>query len=279
MDDTLKRVRDFLLLLALGIIVFFIGGYWAIESHQVRTAIKIATPLTILAILLAGRRSDRLSPHWDRLLVGFLAASCGFLASWLVGDLVARFLSTEIDSVRDIALLKVMDAVPILIVAFVVARVGGIRASELYLGKGRIKAWLTIGLASLALFLVLFLLQARQQGIKSSQVFAYAPWTALFVMSNGLMEEFHFRGLLLRSATGLLGPHAANLCIALFFALVHAPTQYTPDIVAFLAITFSLGLIWGYLIQKTDAIWGAVLFHAGADLVVIVGIFQTYSAI
>jgi membrane protease YdiL (CAAX protease family) len=53
---------------------------------------------------------------------------------------------------------------------------------------------------------------------------------------------------------------------------------YTPDIVPFLVILILLALLWGYLIQKTGALWGAVMFHAGADLLILFGIFKTYGA-
>lgn len=84
------------------------------------------------------------------------------------------------------------------------------------------------------------------------------------------------RWLLLGSFEELIGRHAANLCIALFFTLVHAPVQYAPDILVFLAIVFAFSLAWGYLIQKSETIWGSVLFHAGADLLIVVGIYSTY---
>lgn len=58
--------------------------------------------------------------------------------------------------------------------------------------------------------------------------------------------------------------------------LAHAPVQYAPNILWFLAILLVLSLAWGYVIQKTESLWGSVLFHAGADLLIIVGIFETY---
>jgi membrane protease YdiL (CAAX protease family) len=48
---------------------------------------------------------------------------------------------------------------------------------------------------------------------------------------------------------------------------------YTADILVFVAITFVFALIWGYLTQKTGALWGSALFHAGADTLIIIGIF------
>jgi len=42
----------------------------------------------------------------------------------------------------------------------------------------------------------------------------------------------------------------------------------------FAAITFVFALVWGYLMQKTGSLWGSALFHAGADTLIIIGIFS-----
>jgi membrane protease YdiL (CAAX protease family) len=187
-----------------------------------------------------------------------------------------RLFGLTTDSVPGIAFMKLFDALPIVVTAILVARLGGLRLADLYLKNGKVKAWLVVGLVSFAAFAVLFLVQARDQDIPADRLFAYAPWILLFVFSNAFMEELHFRGLLLQPFERLLGRHAANLCIALFFTLAHAPVQYAPDILWFLAILLVLSLAWGYVIQKTESLWGSVLFHAGADLLIIVGIFETY---
>lgn len=163
-----------------------------------------------------------------------------------------------------------------MITAILVARVGGLRPADLYLRRGKVKAWLIIGLVTFAVFTALFLVQAGDQDIGADRLFEYAPWTLLFVFVNAFMEELHFRGLLLGSFERLLGRHSADICIALFLTLVHAPVQYTPDILVFLAVLFLLAPAWGYIIQKTKALWGPVLFHAGADLMIMVGIYNTY---
>ena len=43
--------------------------------------------------------------------------------------------------------------------------------------------------------------------------------------------------------------------------------------IAVLARRRSRFMIWGYLMQKTGALWGSVLFHAGANTLLIIGIF------
>lgn len=69
------------------------------------------------------------------------------------------------------------------------------------------------------------------------------------------------------------------LAVAIVFTITHAPVKYTPNIHLFLIGLISLAMVWGDLMQKTDSIWGSVLFHAGADLVILIGILETYSSV
>ncbi len=271
----MKRAWSFLLIFVVGMLVYFVGGYWVGMSYGFRTGVKIALPIVLLVATLACRQHESLK-EWYRVTLGFLAASCGFLASWFISGPLLRAVGSSTDSVSGIAFAKLFDALPIVVVGLLVARLGGLTPGELYLQKGKVKAWLIVGLLTFAGFASFFLLQANDQGIGVQRLLAYAPWTLVFVFSNAFMEEFHFRGLLLKSSERLLGRHSANVCIALFFTLIHAPVQYTPDILTFLAVLFVLALAWGYVIQRTEALWGSVLFHAGADLMIIVGIYNTY---
>jgi uncharacterized protein len=51
--------------------------------------------------------------------------------------------------------------------------------------------------------------------------------------------------------------------------------SYTPDALMFLAFLLPLALVWGWITQKTDGLWGAILFHAGTDIPVVLSIFST----
>ncbi len=62
------------------------------------------------------------------------------------------------------------------------------------------------------------------------------------------------------------------------FALAHMQVGYAPEIVGFLVVTFVLAIVWGWLMQKTGSLWGSALFHAGADLLIILPIFKTLGA-
>jgi membrane protease YdiL (CAAX protease family) len=42
----------------------------------------------------------------------------------------------------------------------------------------------------------------------------------------------------------------------------------------FLASLPPLALAWGYIMRKTDSLWGSILFHAGMDLPIILGLWS-----
>jgi membrane protease YdiL (CAAX protease family) len=271
----MKKTGVFVSLFVVGMLVFFVGGYWAGIPYWCRTVAKIALPCLLLVATIACSRTESLG-QWRPVALAFFAASCAFLVAWWVSDPLMKLFGFTADSVSGVAFMKLLDAIPIVVTVILVARLGGVKPADLYLQTGKLKAWLIVGLVSFAAFTVLFLLQAHDQNLSANRLLAYAPWTLLFVFSNAFMEELHFRGLLLKPFERLLGRHPANLCIALFFTLSHAPVQYAPDILVFLAILFVLALAWGYVIQRTESLWGSVLFHAGADLMIIVGIYKTY---
>jgi len=273
----MRKSGIFVLLFVLGMVVFFVGGYWAGLPHGSRTIVKCILPCLLLVASLACKRRESLS-QWRSVLLAFFSASLAFLVAWWTSSPLMHWLGLTTDSVAGVAVAKLLDALPVVATVLVVSRLSGFKPADLYLQKGKLKRGLMVGLISFAAFTVLFLLQAKLQKVGVDRLLAYAPWTLLFVFSNAFMEELHFRGLLLKPCERLLGPHSANVCIALFFTLTHAPVQYTPDILGFLAMLFVLALAWGYVIQKTEALWGAVLFHAGADLMIIIGIYKTYGA-
>lgn len=273
-NDQGKTVH-FLFLLALGLLVYFVGGYWTYLSGLWKPTIKLVVPIFLLCMTFLSVRPGAMH-QWYRLFLSLLAASTGFLVAWLSADQVLGLMGISPNSIAGIALTKTVDALLITVPVLVVAWVGGLRTQDLYLGRGLVGWWLAIGGIGFGCFATVFYVQTRQSGISTNELLSLLPWTLLFIFANALMEEIHFRGLLLRPFGEALGPKIANLCIAIVFTLIHAPVKYTADILPFLATVFLLSLLWGTLIQKTKSIWGAVLIHAGADLLIIGGIYQMF---
>lgn len=235
--------------------------------HAGLTAILLLTALFL-------RRSEIGKEYWQVVYVLF-AAGVAILSSTLFsGSLLGLFRLTPA-SPQWIAIAKLSESfcrvVPILVL---MAFIGADRRS-MYLGRGRLGLGLAVGIAGFAAFAGLAFIPLANKGDMMSKLLSMAPWIAIFVLANGFMEELLFRGLFLRNYEPFLGKGLSNLLTAIVFTLVHVPVTYVSDVLQFLLIVFPLALVWGYLMQKTDSLWGSAVFHAGADCMIVFGIYAS----
>jgi len=154
---------------------------------------------------------------------------------------------------------------------------------SIFLKKGNIKIGLIIGLTGFFFFALTsipaaeFLFQGKNLNL--DKVIGWLPWILPIVFLNGVREELLYRGLFLKKFEGKLGLKTSNLLQAVIFSLSHSVAgvglnAYTPFIWVLVIFTFSLGLIWGYTMQRTNSVIGSILFHAGTDIPVFIGIFS-----
>jgi membrane protease YdiL (CAAX protease family) len=134
---------------------------------------------------------------------------------------------------------------------------------------------LAIGVAGFVGFVVLAFMPLVSRGGMLNKLLSLSPWILIFVLANGFNEELLYRGLFLKRYEAFLGKGLSNLLAASVFTLAHVQVTYVSDLRQFLFILFPLALVWGYLMQKTDSLWGSVIFHAGADCMIIFGIFAS----
>ena len=62
-----------------------------------------------------------------------------------------------------------------------------------------------------------------------------------------------------------------TIITSLVFAGVHISSTYVINILLFMVASMALALLWGWLMRKSNSIWGPVLIHAGGDVLVILG--------
>ena len=148
---------------------------------------------------------------------------------------------------------------------------------SIYIQKGNLILGLIIG--SIAFFIfaagavpMASLFQA--QNLSLVRIIPWIPWILIHVLSNGTMEEMLFRGLFLRKLEPLVGKFLSIFLLAFIFTGLHSWVSYTADNRIFLAVTFPLALALGYIMQKTDSVWGSILLHAGMDIPIMLGTFS-----
>ena len=123
---------------------------------------------------------------------------------------------------------------------------------------------------------VLGLSSTSAKGIRPDQVRELLPAFLLIALADGFMEELLFRGLFLRRLGRFVGDHWANLVTATVFTFVHLGVTFTASLPTFLMIVFLLGLLWGWIMQRTGSVLAPALFHAGVDMLIIADAFAAF---
>jgi membrane protease YdiL (CAAX protease family) len=197
------------------------------------------------------------------------------LAFFIVSFFTANLWNLNLESARGVALMKLSDSFFICIVLIFSFLIAGYRLKDLYLAKGRLTIGLIIGF--LAFILMGFLaLNNPEKSIKPAFLTRNLVWILIFVLSNGFMEELLFRGIFLRQLDKFFKPIWSIVLTALVFGASHMQVTYTPDVLIFVGIVLILGLIWGFLMHYTKSIIASMLFHAGADLMIIIPVYSSF---
>ncbi|MFY9680524.1 MAG: type II CAAX endopeptidase family protein [Candidatus Sulfotelmatobacter sp.] len=233
----------------------------------------VGFPLFFSALAVLARKSRRFTAYWPA-FCSYIVASVSLLLMWLLDDFPRRWLGFDPKEPSGRAVIKVTDAVLVLLTAIVVGKLLRIDFDSIYLRKGT-RPWLalTIGLAGFTLMAVFAVVEAHGMGITNQRILGWLPWILSFVIANGVFEELIFRGLFLKKFEPFVGAPLANILTGFVFAVGHAGVTYSADVLEFVAVAFVFALIWGYLMQKTGTLWGSALFHAGADTLIMIGIF------
>jgi membrane protease YdiL (CAAX protease family) len=130
-----------------------------------------------------------------------------------------------------------------------------------------------VGLA--VFLLVVMLLPATLLGREGLAPIALArdlPLQGPASVLQSLAQELQFRGMLLGALDRVAPAWAANLGQAAFFGLAHIAVQYQGPSGAFVPVTIALGLVLGWVTQRTGSLWPAIVIHAVADVAVTVGV-------
>ena len=273
-----NRIILLAILLFCGISLPSLSGLLVFPFSKVSTELTLAYTITLSLIFLLTaillRRHKILKSYWQIFFAFFIASLAIFfdflinMPSGTMSGLVLDMLVSTSIIVGTIILLT---------------RLSGNTLSSIFLKKGNIKLGLIIGLIGFFFFALTSIPAAQYlfqgQNLTLEKVVAWLPWILPIVLLNGVREELLYRGLFLKKFEGKLGLKTSNLLQAIIFSLSHSVAgvglnAYTPFIWVLVIFTFSLGLIWGYTMQRTNSVLGSILFHAGTDIPVFIGIFS-----
>lgn len=273
-----NRYILFVLFLICGISLPSLSGLlifpFSMVPSELVIAYTIALSLIFLAIAIFLHSRQSLKAYWQ-ILFSFFVASLALFLDFIV--------NVPADSMNGFLLDMLVSASIVVSVIILFTKISGNSLGSIFLKKGNIKLGIIIGFIGFFLFAISAIPVAefmfQGQNLSLDKVIAWLPWIIPIVLLNGVREELLYRGLFLKKYEVKLGPTTSNLLQAIIFSLSHSVAglglnTYTPFIWALVIFTFALGLAWGYIMQRTDSIIGSVLFHAGTDIPVFIGIFS-----
>jgi membrane protease YdiL (CAAX protease family) len=265
------------------LVVFVVlSQYRPMLSGDVDLIARVGVAIVFLLAALLARRSERFRPYWPVLFALFVASLAMFLDFYLnLRAWILPALGVALKTPVGLAIDKLESSLLIIVSVILLTVVAGGSLGSIYMQRGNLRLGLALGLGTFLLAAVASIPLAGWlfggKDLSVARVVPWIPWILIFVLANATAEELLFRGLFLRKLEPHLGAFAANLLIAIVFTLHHTGVNYTPQELLFLAFLFPLALAWGYTMQKTDSLWGSVLFHAGMDIPIVLGLFSNLS--
>ena len=231
--------------------------------------------VVLLIIALSLRRSGNGKQYWH-VFFAFFVAGAAVLTSGLFSENLISLFGLPVTTPQGIAIAKFSESILRVIPILILMPVAGFNWHSMYLRAGKVRLWLPIAIAALIVFptLAYFSINSSQTGVLE-KLLPLWPWIILFVISNGFMEELLFRGVFLQRYEPFLGKGTSTILTAIVFAVIHTQVTYAAQMIQFLVIVLVLSLTWGVLIQKSESLWGAVLFHAAGDCLIIFGAFAS----
>jgi membrane protease YdiL (CAAX protease family) len=273
-----KRVGLFVLLTICGFLIFALTmTFVPVLPVWANYAARVGFLVVFGALWWVARDGHWLN-RFRPVFFAYFTAVFGLSLGFFFADRGLKLLGLTTQTPIGIAAAKFLQASLIVIGILAVAKFSGEDLASLYIRKGRLILGLSVGLVAAAALLALTMLQPAVRALGTPRLMSLAPWILLFVVSNAFMEELLFRGLFLGRYEPLIGKWLAILSTALAFTLAHMQVSYAPNVWGFLLVTFGFSIAWGWLMLKTGSLWGSVLFHAGADLLIILPIFISFGA-
>lgn len=281
LPDKTNPIALFLLFLICGISLPALSGLLVFPFSFVppewdliyRTGISIV----FLSSAIVTWKSERFKKYW-KIFFAFFIASIAINI-----QVLSAYIPVQTTTINSIVLSMFFSTVLVVISIIVLSRISGDSLSTIFIKKGNLKSGLIIGFLGFFTFAILSIPIAsfmfNGQNLSMDRVVLWLPWILVIVIANGIREELLYRGLFLKKYMSVFGPNVSNLLQALIFSLSHTvagrgTVPYTSFTIAFVIITFLLGLVLGYIMRRTDSMLGPVLFHAGSDIPVFLGIMS-----
>lgn len=266
-----QRLGLFTIFLVCGFAIFVFGSnYFEIFPTNKNLTYNLTISALFLVVALWFKRDKSWNRHW-RIAYAFFVASVAFPATSFLSrwsDVVLGWFNVTVETSQGIAIAKTYEMILVVIPILLLTKLSGSDFGSIYLKRGNWKLGLGIGALVFFNFAISALMFFAERYTSADVLGAAIVWGLVFSFANGFMEELWLRGIFLKHFEPLFGVGVSVLLTSIVFAAMHAGVVYlSPAAVPFLLVyALTLGIGCGYLMMKTNNIWGATLIHAAADL-------------
>ena len=259
------------LFLLCGLLVFVLGtNYYSIFPTNQSQLFRVILALLFLAGALLTRKKPGLENYSQISYAFFIAITTYFLTSWfaIYRDPMLRSMGIDLDTDRYLAIVKVLEAAIVIGAILILSLMWGNKPRDLYIRKGRLGLSLFLGLCLFLINAATAVMTGAVRGQAGDFLIARLPWAVIFSLANAFMEELLFRGLFLGRLKEIFGAWGAIVLTSIVFTVMHSAASYMNLVEAliFQVIIFPMAMLFAYLVQKLDNLWGSTLYHAGSDV-------------
>lgn len=258
----------------LGGLIFILGlNFLKSIPEQFQDVYKIGLPIIFLIMYFL---SQRFVPNQKTVFWAFFLVSVGWVLDFYLTGKFVGFFSLNTKELSGFAYTMVISTLLVSLPVIIGWLMSGQELSKIYIQRSE-KTWgIIVGIIGLLLFGGLGVLQALDQGLDISVIGAAIPMALVFSLANGFREELVYRAVFLKGFQANIGVIATIIVTTLVFTLAHVDVSYTTgNLIVFATVLVLIGVIGSLIMMKTGSLIGAVLFHAGADVLLIMGLLSS----
>ena len=258
----------------LGGIVFILGlNLLSSIPTAFQDVFKAGLPLLFLILFFMSRRYF---PNQTTVFLAFFLVATGWALDYYLTGILKTLFSLDTGELSGFAYTMGISTLLVSTPVIIGWLMAGRELSTIYL-QGSGKIWgVAAGITGLLFFGGLGALQALSQGLEIKGIGAALPMVLVFSLANGFREELVYRAVFLRGFQQNIGIVSAIVVTTLVFALAHVDASYTPaNLIAFSIVLVIIGVAGSLIMMKTGSLIGAVLFHAGADVLLLMGLLSS----
>ncbi|MBV6452719.1 MAG: hypothetical protein MHPDNHAH_03488 [Anaerolineales bacterium] len=276
----LQRLGLFILFLLCEVAIFILGSHYfnAFPTNKNLT-FNLAVSAIFLAASLWFKFDKRFNQYWLVAFAFFIASTAYPISAAFDGWIraVLDWFAVTTDTSKGLAIEKICEVTLKVIPILALVKLSGADFGSVFLKRGNLKMGLGIGALVFFFLGTAAFMFAVERFTSVDTLVAAVVWGLVFSFVNGFMEELWLRGIFLKRFEPFIGINGAVWVASIIFASMHSFAFYfDPFALAFFFVnTLALGLGCGYLMMKSDNLWGAVIIHAASDFFLFVAVLAS----